>query len=159
MLRLVYLRAYTHAGGPTAAGKSAFLGRGFLRIRRRRLGGKAVGGKGSSRLCRVSQGDEVDCNCCQFFVNSSLSPILLFRRRLKSVADVLKGIRSRGFLNPGGTLWLGIGVRFVVMVHAVPLFLFVHGMIGFLLICMAFINGFLTRLMSLIVLSSGSCFS
>ena len=31
------------------------------------------------------------------FVNSSLSPVLLFRRRLKSVADVLKGIRSKGF--------------------------------------------------------------
>ena len=32
-----------------------------------------------------------------FFVNSSLSPVLLFRRRLKSVAGVLKGIRDRGF--------------------------------------------------------------
>ena len=77
-------RAYTLAGGPIAAGNSAFLGRGFLRIRGRRLGGKAVG---------VSQGDEVDSNCAQFFVNSSLSPVL----RLKSVADVLKGIRSKGF--------------------------------------------------------------
>ena len=91
------MRAYTLAGGPIAAGNSAFLGRGFLRIRRRRLGGKAVGSRGSSRLYRVSQGDEVDNNCSQFFVNSSLSPILLFRRRLKSVADVLKGIRSKGF--------------------------------------------------------------
>ena len=36
-------RAYTLAGGPIAAGNSAFLGRGFLRIRSRRLGGKAVG--------------------------------------------------------------------------------------------------------------------
>ena len=44
-----------------------------------------------------AQGDEVDSNCAQFFVNSSLSPVLLFRRRLKSVADVLKGIRSKGF--------------------------------------------------------------
>ena len=26
--------------------------------------------------------------------NSSLSPVLLFRRRLKSVADVLKGIQE-----------------------------------------------------------------
>ena len=31
------------------------------------------------------------------FVNSSLSPVLLFRRRLKSVADVLEGIRNKGF--------------------------------------------------------------
>ena len=32
-----------------------------------------------------------------FFVNSSLAPVVFFRGRLKSVADVLKGIRSRGF--------------------------------------------------------------
>ena len=31
-----------------------------------------------------------------FLINSSLSPVLLFRRRLKSVADVLKGIKSKG---------------------------------------------------------------
>ena len=90
-------RAQTLAGGPIAAGSSAFLGRGFLRIRSRRLGGRAVGGTGSSRLYRTSQNDEVDKHCAQFFVNSSLSPVLLFRRRLKSVADVLKGIRSKGF--------------------------------------------------------------
>ena len=90
-------RAYTLAGGPIAAGNSVFLGRGFLRIRSRRLGGQAVGGRSSSRLYRVSQGDEVDSNCAQFFVNSSLSPVLLIRRRLKSVAGVLKGIRDKGF--------------------------------------------------------------
>ena len=33
----------------------------------------------------------------QYFVNSSLSPVLLFRWRVKSVADVLKGIRRHGF--------------------------------------------------------------
>ena len=37
-------RGYALAGGPTAAGSSAFLGRGLLRIRNRRLGGRAVGG-------------------------------------------------------------------------------------------------------------------
>ena len=36
-------------------------------------------------------------HCAQYFVNSSLAPVVLFRRRLKSVADVLKGIRSKGF--------------------------------------------------------------
>ena len=36
-------------------------------------------------------------HCAQYFVNSSLSPVLLFRKRLKSVADVVKGIRSKGF--------------------------------------------------------------
>ena len=90
-------RAYTLAGGPVTGDNSVFLGRGSLRIRHRRLGGKAVGGRSSSRLYRVSQGDEVDSNCAQFFVNSSLSPVLLFRRRLKSVAGVLKGIRDKGF--------------------------------------------------------------
>ena len=48
-------------------------------------------------MYRVSHGDDVDTNCAQYFVNSSLSPVLLFRRRLKSVADVLKGIRNKGF--------------------------------------------------------------
>ena len=71
-------RAYSLAGGPTAADSSAFLGRGLLRIRSRRLG-------------------DVDRHCAQYFVSSSLSPVLLFRRRLKSVADVLKGIRGKGF--------------------------------------------------------------
>ena len=90
-------RAYSKAGGPTEAGSSAFLGRGLLRIRSRRLGGRAAGGTSSGRLYRVSHGDEVDVHCAPYFVNSSLSPVLLFRRRLKSVADVLKGNRSKGF--------------------------------------------------------------
>ena len=33
-------------------------------------------------------GDEVDVHCSQYFVNSSLALVVLFRRRLKSVADV-----------------------------------------------------------------------
>ena len=90
-------RAYSQAGGPTVGGSSAFLGRGLLRIRSRRLGGRAAGGTVSSRLYRVSRGDDVDVHCAQHFVHSSLSPVLLFLRRLKSVADILKGIRSKGF--------------------------------------------------------------
>ena len=43
-------RAYSKAGGPTEAGSAAFLGRGLLRIRSRRLGGRAVGSRGSSRF-------------------------------------------------------------------------------------------------------------
>ena len=35
-------RAYALAGGPIAAGSSAFLGGGQLRIRSRRLGGRAA---------------------------------------------------------------------------------------------------------------------
>ena len=89
-------REYSKAGGPVVAGSSSFLGRGLLPIRSRRLGGRAVGGRGSSRLYRVSQGDEIDVHCAQYFVGSSLAPVLLFRRRLKSAADVLKGIKSKG---------------------------------------------------------------
>ena len=90
-------RAYCRAGGPVAGGAQRYLGRGRLRVRRRRLGGRSVGGVGSSRLYRVSQGDDVDVSSAQYFVNSSLAPVILFRRRLKSVADVLKGIRQHGF--------------------------------------------------------------
>ena len=93
------VRAYRRAGGPTEAGSSAFLGRGLLRIRSWRLGGRGVGRSGASKLYRVSHSDEVDVRSAQYFVNSSLSCSCspLFRGRLKSVADVLKGIRSRGF--------------------------------------------------------------
>ena len=38
---------------------------------------------------------------------SVLSPVLLFRRRLKSLADVLRGIRSRGFSQPRWGALLG----------------------------------------------------
>ena len=60
-------------------------------------GGGAFGGRGSSRLCKASQEDEVDVRCSQYFVNSSLAHVVLFRRCLKSVSDVLKGIRNKGF--------------------------------------------------------------
>ena len=68
-------KAYALAGGPTAAGSSAFLENGLLRIRSGRLGGRAVGCTGSSRLYRVCQGGGVDKHCARFFVNSSLSPV------------------------------------------------------------------------------------
>ena len=100
-------RAYCKAGGPTQASSSAFLGRGLLRIRSRRLGDRAVGGRGSSRLYRITQGDEVDVHCAQYFVGSSLAPVVLFRKRLKSVADVLTGIKSKGFTQTGWDAPLG----------------------------------------------------
>ena len=66
------LRAYQRACGPVAPGLLAFVGRGSLRIRRRRLGGRAAGGSGASKLCRVRRGDDVDAVCAQYFVNSPL---------------------------------------------------------------------------------------
>ena len=89
-------RAYCRAGGPTAAGSSALVGRGLLRIRSRRLGGRAVGGRGASRLYRVGRSDEVDAEGAPFFLNSSLATVLLFRGRLKSIADVMRGIKRHG---------------------------------------------------------------
>ena len=109
-------RAHCRAGGPVASGVQAFLGRGQLRIRRRRLGGRAVGGSGASWLKRVSQGDVVDASSTQFFVNSSLAPVLLFRGRLKSVADVIRGIRQHGFPQTRWNALHGFGVPFVVRV-------------------------------------------
>ncbi len=139
-------RAYSRAGGPTEAGSAAFLGRGLLSIRYRRLGGRAVGVRGSSGLYRVSQGDEVDVRCAQYFVSSSLAPVLLFRRRLKSVADVLKGIRSKGFTQSRWDALLRYWELYVVMVRVVLFPHFIPGMIGFLRISMAFSGGFLIPL-------------
>ena len=139
-------RAYSLAGGAIVAGSSAFLGRGLLRIRSRRLGGRAAGGTVSSRLYRASQGDDVDVHCAQYFVHSSLSPVLLFRRRLKSVADVLQGIRSKGFTQSRWDALLTYWELYVVMVRVVLFPHFIPGMIGFLRISMAFSSGYLILL-------------
>ena len=72
-------RACSGARGPTEAGSSAFVGRGLLRIRSTCLGGRAVGGRGSCRLFGASQGDEIGVHCAQYFVNSSLAPVVLSR--------------------------------------------------------------------------------
>ena len=100
--------AYSKAGGPTEAGSAAFLGRGLLRIRSRRLGGRVVGGRRSGRLYRVSQGVEVDVHCAQYFVNSSLAPVVLFRRRLRSVSHVFEGTKDNGFTQSRWNALLGL---------------------------------------------------
>ena len=68
------------------------LGRGKAVFRTRLIGGRAPG-----RVHRPARADAIDCTNCLYFVNSSLSPVVLFRRRLSSVGDVLKGIRKNGF--------------------------------------------------------------
>ena len=100
-------RGYQRAGAPVAAGLQAFVGRVSLQIWQRRLGGRAAGSRGASRLYRVSRGDDWDVSSAQFFVNSSLALVLLLRRGIKSVADVLKGIRENGLMRywVGGALW------------------------------------------------------
>ena len=54
------------------------------------------------RLHGLAEADVIDGSSCRAFVNSSLAPAVLFRRRLRSVGDVLEGIRRNGF----STSWL-----------------------------------------------------
>ena len=74
------LTAYKIAGGPRPQGDSPFLGRGKVDIRVRRIGGRAPG-----RFYRPARADDVDVATCENFINSSLAPVILFRRRLRSV--------------------------------------------------------------------------
>ena len=78
VLRRVSSVPICRAGGPVAGNPQMHLGRGRLRVGIRRLGGRSAGGACSSRFFRVSQGDEVDAHSAQYFVNSSLAPVLLF---------------------------------------------------------------------------------
>ena len=82
------LGACQRARGPVSSGLQAFVGLSDLQIWRR-LGGRAAGSRGASKLCRVSRGDDLDVSSAQYFVNSSLAPVLLLTRRVKWVADVL----------------------------------------------------------------------
>ena len=120
------------------AGSAAFLGRGLLRIRNRRLGGRAVGGKISSRLYRVSRGDDVDVHCAQYFVNSSLAS------SLSRMYSTVLGVRV--LLNLGGMPFWVIGRLYVVMIRVVLSLLFVPGTSGFPRIYMVSISGFLIPL-------------
>ena len=50
----------------------------------------------------------------QYFVKSSLAPVLLLRRRAKWVADVLQGIRQKGFAQGRWDAlcgWWNVGLR------------------------------------------------
>ena len=66
------LRSCQRPGGPVSSGLQAFIGRGTLQIRRRRLGSRAAGCSGSCKLKRVGQDNEVDVSWAQF-----LSTLLL----------------------------------------------------------------------------------
>ena len=86
-------RAYCRAGGLTATGVDAFFCRGAVRIRRRRLGGKSVGG--GRVLVIVGCTASVTVMWLMLRRRASLSiPHWLwfssFAGVLKSVADVLK---------------------------------------------------------------------
>ena len=57
---------------------------------------RLVGCRAPGRLHRSAGADEVDTANCHVFLNASLAPVILFRRRLHSVGAVLEGIRQSG---------------------------------------------------------------
>ena len=88
-------RAYLSAGGPSLSGPSSYVGRGSLSIYSMRLGGRC-----HDRIYHVDRSDEFNVTHFGFFLNSSLAPVLRFRRVL-SVMD---------FRKPGLLLWSIVGV-------------------------------------------------
>ena len=85
-------RAYLSAGGPSLSGPSSYVGRGSLSVFSMRLGGRC-----HDRIYHVDRSDEFDVTHFGFFLNSSLAPVLRFRRSFVSVCNVLKGIKRHGF--------------------------------------------------------------
>ena len=71
---------------------SSYMGRGQLSICTMRLGGRC-----HDRIYHVDRADEFDVTHFGFFLNSSLAPVLRFRRSFVSVCNVLKGIKLHGF--------------------------------------------------------------
>ena len=78
-------------------GSPAFLGRGLLRILSRCLGGRAVGGRGSCRLYRASQGDEIDVHCSQYTSTRNISSCFFIWTGLISVCSYSFWRRSNYF--------------------------------------------------------------
>ena len=85
-------RAYVTAGGPALLSPGSYVGRGKLSLRTKRLGGRC-----RDRIYCMNRADEFDVTHSGFFVNSSLAPVLRFRRRFVSVCNVLKGTSVHGF--------------------------------------------------------------
>ena len=85
-------RAYLSAGGPPPSGPSSYVGRGSLSVYSMRLGGRC-----HDRIYHVDRSDEFDVTHFGFFLNSSLAPVLRFRRSFVSFCDVLKGIKQHCF--------------------------------------------------------------
>ena len=85
-------RAYLAAGGPPLSTPGSYVGRGSLSICTMRLGERCHG-----RIHRTDRADEFDVAHSGFFLNSSLAPVLRFRRSFVSVCNVLRGIKLHGF--------------------------------------------------------------
>ena len=112
---------------------------GSLSICSMRLGGRCHG-----RIHHVDRADEFDVTHSGFFLNSSLAPVLRFRRSFVSVCNVLKGIKLHGVSEARvaalGHRWRAV-VRLALLVLSPHLIL---GLIGFLLIFVGSISGLWT---------------
>ena len=82
-------RAYLSAGGPSLLGPSSYVGRGSLSLS---VYSMRLGGQCHDRIYHGDRSDEFDVTHFGFFFNSSLAPVLRFRRSFVSVCNVLKGI-------------------------------------------------------------------
>ena len=85
--------AYLSAGGPSLSNPSSYVGRGQLSLRTKRLGGRC-----RDRIYRMDRADNFDVTNSGFFVNSSLAPVLRFRRWFVSVCNVVRGMNLHVFL-------------------------------------------------------------
>ena len=84
-------RACLTAGFPALSNPDSYVGRGQLSLRTKRLGGRC-----RDRISRMDRADDFDVTNSGFFVNSSLAPVLRFRRKFVSVSNVLEGIKLYG---------------------------------------------------------------
>ena len=91
-LRLVLLVLIFLQVGPPLSGPSSYVGRGSLSIYSMRLVGRC-----HDRIYHVDRSDEFDVTHFGFFLNSSLAPVLRFRRSFVSVCNVLRSIRLHSF--------------------------------------------------------------
>ena len=84
-------RACHTAGGPAISSHSSYVGRDHLSLRTERLGGRC-----EDRIYRMDHADEFNVTNSGFFVDSSLAPVLRFRR--KSCRSVMssKALRLKG---------------------------------------------------------------
>ena len=94
-------RAYLTAGGPALLSPGSYVGGSQLFLRTKRLGSRC-----RDRIYRINRADEFDVTHSDFFVKSSLAPVLRYRRRFVSVCNALKGIKVHGFSDARVTpLW------------------------------------------------------
>ena len=116
------LRACEAAGGPALAGPS--------RLDRRC----------KDRLHCTDHAEPVDVATAGFFINSTLSPVLRFRRRMKLVGDVVKGMKNHGFTEDRWTALSKRCWQSLVTGQLVQFLLPNPGPTGFRLTCMGFIG-------------------